>query len=143
MKLDNILVPIVFSKQSRWALLEADNLALNANASITMLHVHQVSDVAIMEFGFVQPNRSSEEVEELATRRMKIWAQELKTAEHKISFIVKIGSPAQQIIDISEQFDQIVMSTHGRTGVTHFLLGSTAERVVQGSKCSVLIVKNR
>lgn len=36
--------------------------------------------------------------------------------------------------------DLIVMSTHGRTGVKHFLLGSIAERVVRRSPCPVMVV---
>ena len=36
--------------------------------------------------------------------------------------------------------DLVVMSTHGRTGVKHFLLGSVAERVVRSSPCPVMIV---
>ena len=48
----------------------------------------------------------------------------------------------QEIIKFAEtnNVDLIVMSTHGRTGVKHFLLGSVAERVVRKSSCPVMIV---
>jgi nucleotide-binding universal stress UspA family protein len=48
----------------------------------------------------------------------------------------------QEIIDFAEtnNVSLIVMSTHGRTGVKHFLLGSVAERVVRRSPCPVMIV---
>jgi nucleotide-binding universal stress UspA family protein len=39
--------------------------------------------------------------------------------------------------------DLIVMSTHGRTGVKHFLLGSVAERVVRRSQCPVMVVPTK
>jgi nucleotide-binding universal stress UspA family protein len=48
----------------------------------------------------------------------------------------------QEIIKFAEtnSVSLIVMSTHGRTGVKHFLLGSVAERVVRRSPCPVMIV---
>ena len=48
----------------------------------------------------------------------------------------------QEIIKFAEKNDVslIVMSTHGRTGVKHFLLGSVAERVIRCSPCPVMIV---
>ncbi len=48
----------------------------------------------------------------------------------------------QEIIRFAEanNVNLIVMSTHGRTGVKHFLLGSVAERVVRRSPCPVMIV---
>ncbi len=48
----------------------------------------------------------------------------------------------QEIIKFAEtnSVSLIVMSTHGRTGVKHFLLGRVAERVVRRSPCPVMIV---
>ena len=48
----------------------------------------------------------------------------------------------QEIINFAKthNVDLIVMSTHGRTGVKHFLLGSVAERVVRRSPCPVMVV---
>jgi nucleotide-binding universal stress UspA family protein len=48
---------------------------------------------------------------------------------------------AQTIIEHSGEYDLIVMSTHGHSGLKHFHLGSVAERVVRGSHCDVLVVK--
>ena len=38
-------------------------------------------------------------------------------------------------------YDLIVLGTHGRTGISHMLLGSVAEKVVRGAHCPVLIVR--
>lgn len=53
------------------------------------------------------------------------------------------GSPAEEIIRIaaSRQVDLIVISTHGRTGLRHLLLGGTAERVLRQVHCPVLVVR--
>jgi nucleotide-binding universal stress UspA family protein len=57
--------------------------------------------------------------------------------------IVRTGSPAQEIIAIAERVpaDMIVISTHGRTGLKHALLGSVTERVVRHAPCPVLVVR--
>ncbi len=56
---------------------------------------------------------------------------------------VRFGSPVREIIHAAEelQADLIVMSTHGRTGLRHVLVGSVAEKVVRFAKCPVLTVK--
>lgn len=55
---------------------------------------------------------------------------------------VESGLPAGEIIDYAdaEGVDLIVMGTHGRTGVDHYLIGSIAERVVRNSPVPVLTV---
>jgi nucleotide-binding universal stress UspA family protein len=47
------------------------------------------------------------------------------------------------ILAIAEEgtYDLIVMGTHGRTGLSHVLLGSVAERVVRRATCPVLTVR--
>ncbi len=54
------------------------------------------------------------------------------------------GSPWSAICDYAgrTQTDLIVVTTHGRTGLRHVLIGSTAERIVQHAPCPVLVVKN-
>jgi nucleotide-binding universal stress UspA family protein len=41
------------------------------------------------------------------------------------------------------EIDMIVVATHGRTGLSHVLLGSVAERIVRESPCPVLTIRNR
>jgi universal stress protein A len=53
------------------------------------------------------------------------------------------GMPADEIIRAAKDrdVDLIVIATHGRTGLTHLLMGSTAERVVRHVHCPVLVVR--
>jgi universal stress protein A len=58
---------------------------------------------------------------------------------------VAMGHPADTIVRVAQEraADLIVMSTHGRTGLQHVLLGSVAEKVVRLAPCPVLTVKYR
>lgn len=57
---------------------------------------------------------------------------------------VRIGNPWSGICDYARQneIDLIVVATHGRTGLPHVLIGSTAERIVQHAPCPVLVLKS-
>ncbi|HUA35182.1 MAG TPA: universal stress protein [Candidatus Binataceae bacterium] len=57
--------------------------------------------------------------------------------------IIRSGDPAQEIVKAANDLDAelIVMATHGRTGIEHFLLGSVAERVVREAERPVLTVR--
>ena len=53
------------------------------------------------------------------------------------------GVPFQTIIDTAKEqgVDLIIMGTHGRTGLTHVLMGSVAENVVRLAPCPVLVTR--
>ena len=72
-------------------------------------------------------------------------ASKLNVPREKIQNIVARGIGSQEIIRIASEnkADLIVMGTHGYTGLTHALLGSTAERVVRRAACPVLTVKGK
>lgn len=55
---------------------------------------------------------------------------------------VETGTPLQVILDYAKanEIDLIVLGTHGRTGLAHLLLGSTAEHIVRNAPCPVLTV---
>src|SRR5262245_28558728 len=54
---------------------------------------------------------------------------------------VVIGDPYQRILDASRGMDAIVMSTAGRTGLSHLLIGSVAEKVVRHSPIPVVTLR--
>jgi nucleotide-binding universal stress UspA family protein len=57
--------------------------------------------------------------------------------------LVVDGDAASQILRVSrdEKADLLVIATHGRAGVKHFLLGSVVERVIRGAHCPVLVIR--
>lgn len=59
-----------------------------------------------------------------------------------VSRTVRSGIPHDEIVAFAreEQADLIVMTTHGRKGISHLLLGSVTERVIRTAPCPVLVV---
>jgi len=60
-----------------------------------------------------------------------------------IELHILFGNPAQQICDYAANLSAglIVMSSHGRSGVAKFFLGSVADRVLRDAPCPVLIFR--
>jgi nucleotide-binding universal stress UspA family protein len=61
----------------------------------------------------------------------------------RASAFMRTGAPHVEITEAARELgiDLIILSTHGRTGITRMLLGSTAEKVVRHAPCPVLIVR--
>lgn len=93
-----------------------------------------ISEQANMQFYKDAVQRSAEQIESTYLQ---------KAGDYKNAFIrVLSGHPASEILNFidQEKVDLVVMGTHGLTGLAHFFLGSTAERVVRRANCSVLTV---
>lgn len=68
----------------------------------------------------------------------------LNKSEHQgIQIYVEIGHPSEQIVDFSQEknADLIVIPTHGRRGISRFMLGSVTERVIRFAQCPVLVLR--
>jgi nucleotide-binding universal stress UspA family protein len=78
-----------------------------------------------------------------ATRQLEAVQARAKGAGQTITTRIEIGIPSQAIQTVAETggADLLVVGTHGRTGLDHVLIGSTAERVVRMAPCPVLAVK--
>jgi nucleotide-binding universal stress UspA family protein len=142
----NILVPTDFSKMSLQVIEPAKWLAGRFAASIHLVHVHESDYPA----GFVAPAPpfSVTPYEQEAKERV---AGELNALAHKYGVPaarchVLSGAPAfNEICGLAGEIraDLIVMPTHGRTGLEHMFLGSTAERIVRHSPCPVFVMRQR
>ncbi len=58
--------------------------------------------------------------------------------------VMTSGSPAYAIVDYAREHDVnlIVLGTHGRTGLSHVMMGSVAEKVVRLAPCPVLTIRH-
>lgn len=140
-----ILVPVDFSELSEKALEVADTFAKMMDGTVTPFHSH----IPISELDepyalgmSSQVYQDFESIEENLMHRLKSVSSE-KVGDSRLSEpVVAMGNPAQSIIDISADFDYVIMSTHGRTGFTRFLLGSVAEKVLRLSHTPVMVVED-
>ena len=86
----------------------------------------------------LDPAQLLQEMEDAAQKRMRSMAARAK-ARYSVRLIH--GSPAVEICNAAnEDADLIVISTHGRTGLGHILIGSVAEHVVRHAHCPVLVI---
>ena len=141
MQLKRILVPIDFSEQTPLAVREADQLAKERGGTVTLFHVHEIVELAFMDFTYVEPPAQLQAACDAAETRLRDIAGKMQTPPERVHVEVATGSPISEIINASQKHDLVVMPTHGRKGISHFLMGSVAERVVRGAKCGVLVVK--
>ena len=142
MKTQRILAPVDGSEMSHFALKEADSLAVQCGGELTLMFVHEPATVHLMDDEFPEPAEMTEALLATARNIMEKWVHSLTTPEANRHIVIERGPPAQTIIEHSGEYDLIVMSTRGHTGIKHLYLGSVAERVVRGAHCYVLVVKN-
>jgi nucleotide-binding universal stress UspA family protein len=144
MQIRKILVPLDFSALSKEALLWAIDLARRYDASLTLLHVYQPISFALPE-GYVLPTPSV--LADLEVSLGKALDDARRDVEEKSGMRVDTkllqGAPFAEIVRLAREgsYDLIVLSTHGRTGIRHALLGSVAEKVVRKAQCPVLTVR--
>jgi nucleotide-binding universal stress UspA family protein len=86
-----------------------------------------------------------DELERQATQDLAELIPAAETGEIEVVRLVAVGTPYRKIIDTAEAegVDLIVMATAGRTGFSHLVMGSIAERVVRTSSCPVLTIRPR
>jgi universal stress protein A len=141
---DAILVATDFSPTSGRAVEYARMLAHRFNASLHLLHVVEdpVVAAAWSEAYAVDVAALRERLKTDAETQMAGLARVLP--DIAVTTEVLVGSPARVITMVAadREIGLIVMGTHGRSGVTHWLLGSVAERVVRTAPCPVLTVRD-
>ena len=168
MAFKHVLVPTDFSEPANNALRYAAEEAVLHHAKVTLLHVlpsdtrtdvHYVtgapvsgpqSDFDPVAGGRVGGSASLSQPEVVRRDRSEEALTQLRdlianTFQGTWEVEVAMGQPADTIARVARERDAdlIVMSTHGRTGLQHVLLGSVAEKVVRLAPCPVLTVKHR
>ncbi|MDN3511522.1 MAG: universal stress protein [Candidatus Jettenia sp.] len=141
--LKKILCPVDHSECSYLALKYAISLALKDEAKLYLMHVidSRFYDTEIYKFS---PYNKPEEIDVAKIRANLIKSlPEGTTDVLEIETIIVKGVPFYEITNAAKELgvDIIVMGTHGRTGISHVMMGSVAEKVVRKAPCPVLMVR--
>lgn len=134
-----ILHPTDFSGHSQAAFEVARAVARDYGARLILLHVSPPILMGGEVHALIAP---PDEVREELTKRLK----DMQSMADRVvvEIVLKEGDATAQILTTSKEMgcDLIVMGTHGRTGLSHLLMGSVAEAVVRKASCPVLTIKH-
>jgi universal stress protein A len=128
-----ILCPIDFDRISIPALELAVTMARQNNGRVYLLYI----------IPKVEGVRLTADIEEVATDSLRGVARKWLQGKVPYQIIVRTGAPVSGLLKAEAELaaDLVVMSTHGRTGKKHTLLGSVTEQVVRRSICPVLTTR--
>jgi nucleotide-binding universal stress UspA family protein len=145
MEIRQILAPTDFSASSKQAVACAYEWARTFGAKLMLLHVLGIEKLPSY-MGFLPQGGAAAILEDLECQARLALTRLLPQAEDvKVEVIAQVvtGTPYFKIIEIAQQekADLIVIATHGRTGLSHFVMGSVAERIVRLAPCPVLTIR--
>lgn len=141
-----IVVPVDFSDCSKMALECAISTARAHKSALTVVHVFEESFIE----PYVRAANSEKEADEIVRKVEYVNVSKFEDFLNKFDLsgivfkkLLKKGIPEKNISEIAlEQKAQlIIMGTHGRSGIKHMLVGSTAEEVVRTVHCDIIVVK--
>lgn len=140
-KWHRILAPTDQSDFSQKAVNYARALAKQCGAELHVLRVMEDADKAMAEravTGVIDASQPQDDYNR--------WVAELvgDTGDVRRIETVQVGTDVPQIVARyakHNDIDLIVIATHGRTGLTHLLMGSVAETIVRSAPCPVLTLR--
>jgi universal stress protein A len=144
MEIRRILAPTDFSELSKQGLKSALELAEVFGAQLLLLHVvdpppHPVEGIVPSHLGATL----LDDLERQASHEIARMLSETQGSEVDVARRVVVGIPYRKIVEVAdeEKSDLIVMTTHGRTGLSHLVMGSVTEKIVRTAPCAVLTIR--
>lgn len=149
-QLQKILIAVEDSKYSDKVASYGYDMARKFGAVVALLHVNDipvstpyVTDPMLNETPVVMPDvmeAQDESGKKLLERVAELYGEGVTSYTFN-----KLGNPKDEILQTAIEWsaDLIIVGTHGRTGIDHFISGSVAEKVVRKAKCPVLIIPNK
>lgn len=142
-----ILAPTDFSIHAESGLRYACMLAERFGATLHLMHVLPEVVAPVGPEPMILPSLPAEYYDEAEAAALESLGRCLKPEWGKpaqVERAIRWGDPVQAVVAFAEDkpIDLIVLATHGRTGLSHVLLGSVAERIVREAPCPVLTVRD-
>ena len=145
LKPTKILVPVDFSEFSAKAVQYGSEFAKTFDAELILGHVLEIPTYPMgMGMEAAAPMYISADVTPVVEERLdKLMKEHVAKGVKVRRWVRESTTPFLEIIQMAkdEDVDLIIMPTHGRTGLSHLIIGSTAERVVRQAPCPVLVVR--
>ena len=140
-----ILVPLDGSELAKMALEQAEKLAKTFDAEIILFQVVPFMPI----YGspeLVTPLIVDEKQKEAAEKYLGTLTEGLNQRGFKATAMVRTGQQvAVEIIDFAKEsgVDLIIMCTHGRSGITRWVLGSVAHKVLTRAETPILLIRSK
>jgi universal stress protein A len=133
--LKSILAPTDFSDLSANGVRYACQLARDMGATLIIFNVVVLDESNAVNKHEIEQHKKR--LEEFVTEKVADAAVGLKMRQ-----MVDAGQPFGAIVDRAEKegVDLIVMSSHGRSGLSRMLIGSVTDKILRGGSCPVLVV---
>lgn len=143
-----IVVPLDGSKLAEEALEEAKKMAKASSTPLKLIRVvdtyrTQSLPATGMALDYSMLSELAEEEIEDAKNYLQGVVSATRNEGFEVTGDVLHGPIARQICSVAETDDLIVMSSHGRTGIKRWFLGSVAEEVMRNAECPVLLHKSK
>lgn len=142
-----ILLPTDFSNNAKSAQDYACEFADQFGARLHVLTVVQDAALILPETGMflTLPVPTVHEIIQVAKNSLQTVLDPGWSTTHDVVRNVAVGPPADEIVRYAQEqsIDLIVLGTHGRTGLSHVLMGSVAERVLRQATCPVLTIRSK
>jgi nucleotide-binding universal stress UspA family protein len=139
-----VVVPVDFSEASKVAVQYAVKLVQGSGAELILLHVVQPVVPTETPTAFVpQGGPATPLREEMTVAREDMARLAPMTASVKTRSVMRTGEPGSEIVGFAreEAADLIVMTTHGRSGLSRLLLGSVTESVMRHSDVPLMTLR--
>jgi nucleotide-binding universal stress UspA family protein len=143
-RIEKILCPVDFSQGSERAVDYAASLAALTGATVELLHVYLVPVLTMPEGQVTATPAYIAKVMTIAQDEFDKLRGSLEGRNVRVKTTLLDGEPVETILNYARESGAslMVLGTHGWSGFQHFVMGSTAERVVRLSEIPVLTVRN-
>jgi len=138
--IEGILVAVDFSKESTLAAKFAASMAQEYKTKLYVLHVYE----PLPEHDYFHAEYNKKRMSQLKEELSNVIANAVKESL-PVKEILERGYPVHHtIVEKAKELavDVIVVATHGRTGLSHVLVGSVAEHVIRYAPCPVFVIRN-
>jgi nucleotide-binding universal stress UspA family protein len=134
-----ILCPVQFDDAEQVALDMASHMAKDVDAIVYLLHVVPITPAIGAPENSVTAHAHAEDDARL--RLQKLANEGLAGLKSEVmTRVATPGEVARVVLQVATELDTdlVLLKTHGRSGLAHFIMGSVAEQIVRRAHCAVL-----